>query len=217
MRLKICGITSVEQADAIASLGVDTLGFICVENSPRYIKSEQIKTITSKISSEISKVGVFVNQSIENILDIVEKAGLTGIQLHGDEPPSMCTTLRESLPDLEIIKVFRYQNSDSLAKLDDYLSVIDTILLDTYQKDMYGGTGKTFNWSELADFRPPRPWLLAGGLTPDNVLLALNTLKCDGIDVSSGVETNPGEKDLNKIKLLLEHLNSFKVPLHSSN
>lgn len=213
MRLKICGITNLEQAEAIASLGVDTLGFICVNDSPRYVKAEDIKVITSKLPSEISKVGVFVNQRVEEIVNIVTEAGLTAIQLHGDETPSVCAQLRELLPDREIIKVFRYQNQDSLAHLDDYLSLIDTILLDTYQKEVYGGTGKTFNWSELADFRPPRPWLLAGGLNSENVVLALNTLKCDGIDVSSGVESQPGEKDLNKIQQFLDHLNSVKIPL----
>lgn len=217
MRLKICGITRLEQAEAIASLGVDTLGFICVKDSPRYINPEQIKAITSKLPLQISKIGVFVNENIEEIVSIVQAGGLTGIQLHGDEPPTLCEQLRQILPEREIIKVFRYQNPDSLNNLEDYLSFIDTILLDTYQKDVYGGTGKTFNWSELADFRPIRPWLLAGGLTPENVLLALNTLKCDGIDVSSGVESHPGEKDLNKIKQLLQHLNSVKIPLHSSN
>lgn len=217
MRLKICGITNLIQAEAIASLGVDTLGFICVKDSPRYINPEEIKAITSQLPSETSKVGVFVNQSVEEIVNITKEGGLTAIQLHGDETPSFCAKLREFLPDREIIKVFRYQNSDSLANLDDYLSLVDTILLDTYQKEVYGGTGKTFNWSELADFRPSRPWLLAGGLNPENVILALNTLKCDGIDLSSGVESNPGEKDLNKIKQLLQHLNSIKIPLHSSN
>ncbi len=213
MRLKICGITNPEQAEAIASLGVDTLGFICVKNSPRYVNAKEIKAITDKLPSEMSKVGVFVNQTEEEIVNIVQEGGLTAIQLHGDEPPSVCARLRELLPDLEIIKVFRYQNRDSLARLDDYLSLIDTILLDTYQKEVYGGTGKTFNWSELVDFRPSRPWLLAGGLNSENVLLALNTLKCDGLDVSSSVESQPGEKDLNKIRQLLDHLNSVNIPL----
>jgi len=217
MRLKICGITNLEQAEAIASLGVDTLGFICVKDSPRYINAEQIKEITSKLPPEISKVGVFVNQSVDEIFNIVKEGGLTAIQLHGEETPFICSQLREMLPDREIIKVFRYQNQDSLINLDDYLSLVDTILLDTYRKEVYGGTGETFNWSELKDFRPPRPWLLAGGLNPENVLSALNTVKCDGFDVSSGVETHPGEKDLNKIKQLLEILNSIKIPLHSSN
>lgn len=211
MRLKICGITNLGQAEAIASLGVDTLGFICVKDSPRYLNPEQIKAITSKLPLQVSKVGVFVNQDRDEIINIVQQSGLTAIQLHGDEPPSICAKLRELLPDREIIKVFRYQNPDSLKNLDDYLSLIDTILLDTYRKEVYGGTGQTFNWSELEDFRPPRPWLLAGGLNPENVLLALSILKCDGIDVSSGVESHPGQKDLNKIKQLLEHLNSFKI------
>lgn len=210
MRVKICGITDLQQAISIESLGVDTLGFICVKKSPRYIQEEEIKKIIQVLSSPMSKVGVFVNEEIENIIRIVKNTGLTAIQLHGDETPSICQQLRELLPDIEIIKAFRYQNADSLSLLSEYSPFIDTILLDAFQEDIYGGTGKTLNWQELENFRPSRPWLLAGGLTPDNVMLALKTLQCDGIDLSSGVEISAGNKDLEKIKLLLNNLNQLK-------
>lgn len=210
MRVKICGITDLQQAISIESLGVDTLGFICVKQSPRYIQEEEIKKIISVLSPLTSKVGVFVNEKINNIIRIVKNTGLTAVQLHGDENPSICQQLRELFPDREIIKAFRYKNANSLNLLSDYFPFIDTILLDAFQEGIYGGTGKKLNWQELETFRPSRPWLLAGGLTPDNVIFPLKTLQCDGIDLSSGVEITPGNKDLEKIRLLLNNLNHLK-------
>lgn len=207
MRLKICGITQVQQAIAIVNLGVDTLGFICVKQTPRYIEPEQIKNILQELPPEILTVGVFVNEQIERIIEIVKQTGLTSIQLHGEETPTNCQQLKETLPNIEIIKAFRYQNQESLAHLESYLPVIDTILLDAYQAGSYGGTGKQLKWEDLTDFRPSRPWLLAGGLKPHNVLQAVNTVPCDGLDLSSGVEISPGNKDLAKIQQLCEILN----------
>jgi phosphoribosylanthranilate isomerase len=209
MRVKICGITDLEQGLAIANLGADTLGFICVEKSPRYVNNEIIKNIIQQLPKEISKIGVFVNENIDNVIKIVQETGLTGIQLHGEESPAICAQLREFLSDIEIIKAFRCQNSESLTLLNSYIPVIDTILLDAYQQGVYGGTGKTLNWLQLADFRPSRPWLLAGGINTDNVLTALETVECDGIDVSSGVEISPRNKDLEKVRLLFQKLNTL--------
>ncbi len=207
MRVKICGITDLEQGLAIANLGADTLGFICVEKSPRYVNNEIIKNIIQQLPKEISKIGVFVNENIDNVIKTVQETGLTGIQLHGEESPAICAQLREFLSDIEIIKAFRCQNSESLTLLNSYIPVINTILLDAYQQGVYGGTGKTLNWLQLADFRPSRPWLLAGGINTDNVLTALETVECDGIDVSSGVEISPKNKDLEKVRLLFQKLN----------
>lgn len=210
MRIKICGITSLKQGLAIANFGADTLGFICVQKSPRYVHNEIIKNIVQQLPNEISKVGIFVNEDINNMIKTVEETGLTAIQLHGEENPAICFQLREFLPDIEIIKAFRYQNLESLSLLKGYIPVIDTILLDAYQQGVYGGTGKTLNWLQLSEFRPSRPWLLAGGINPDNVLNALETVKCDGIDVSSGVEISPGNKDLEKVRQLFQQLNTLK-------
>ncbi|MBL1208978.1 phosphoribosylanthranilate isomerase [Geminocystis sp. GBBB08] len=207
MRIKICGITTLEQALAISNLGADTLGFVCVEKSPRYINNEIITNIIKQLPKEISKIGVFVNEKIDNIVKTVEETGLTGIQLHGGENPAICHQLREFLPDREIIKAFRYQNLEFLALLDNYLPVIDTILLDAYEEGVYGGTGKTLNWLQLADFRPHRPWLLAGGINPENVLNALKIVKCDGVDSSSWCEISAGNKDLEKVRQLFQQLN----------
>lgn len=206
MRIKICGITDSATAQAIAKEGADTLGFICVPQSPRYVPPSTISTIIQAIPEEISTVGVFVNTPVEEIITIVATTGLTGIQLHGEEKPTTCAKLREILPNIEIIKAFRVKNIESLEQIESYYPVVDTLLLDAYHPDSYGGTGKQLNWDQLINFRPPRPWLLAGGITPDNVITALNKVKCDGIDVSSGVETAPGQKDITKVSNLFQTL-----------
>lgn len=213
MRIKICGITDSATASAIANLGGDTLGFVCVPQSPRYVSSLRIAEIINSIPEEISTVGVFVNTPIAEIIEIVAKTGLTAIQLHGEETPETCVKLREILPNREIIKAFRVKNRESLANIADYYPMVDTLLLDAYQPNVYGGTGKTLNWQELADFRPPRPWLLAGGLNHDNVIEAINLTNCDGIDVSSGLELTPGQKDLTKVTDLFQVLESIKNKL----
>jgi phosphoribosylanthranilate isomerase len=206
MRIKICGITDSTTAQAIALKGADTLGFICVAQSPRYVTPTTITTIIQALPEEISTIGVFVNASPEDIATIVTTTGLTGIQLHGEETPETCAKLRELLPNREIIKVFRVRDLQSLEPIESYYPVVDTILLDTYHPDSYGGTGKQLNWHELSNFRPPRPWLLAGGITPDNVITALHQVNCDGIDISSGVEIAPGQKDLAKVSQLFQAL-----------
>jgi phosphoribosylanthranilate isomerase len=217
MRLKICGMTNAQQAIEIVNLGVDTLGFICVSQTPRYIKPREIKSIIEQLPMYVSTVGVFVNEAIKNIIEIVNQTHLTAVQLHGEETANYCQELRNALPEVEIIKAFRYQNPESLAKLDSYLPVIDTIILDPYKEGVHGGTGKQLNWQDLSDFRPSRPWLLAGGLNPENVVEALKTVPCDGIDISSGVEISPGNKDIEKVKELCQVLSGLNTQLHSYN
>lgn len=209
MRIKICGITDSATASTIANLGGDTLGFVCVPQSSRYVSILTIAEIINSIPEEISTVGVFVNTPIAEIIQIVAKTGLTAIQLHGEETLETCVKLREILPNREIIKAFRVKNRESLANIADYYPMVDTLLLDAYQPNVYGGTGKTLNWQELADFRPPRPWLLAGGLNADNVIEAINLTNCDGIDVSSGLELTPGQKDIAKVTQLFQALDKL--------
>ena len=206
MRIKICGICQPDQGQAIAALGIKTLGFICVPSSPRYVTVNQVRQILEKLPLGVETVGVFADASLETIEQVVLETGFTGIQLHGNESPEFCRAVKQALPNREIIKALRIQSAESLQKAIAYYSVIDTLLLDAYHPQQLGGTGKTLPWNDLKNFQPPCPWLLAGGLNPDNVLTALESLHPDGIDLSSGVERSPGDKDLEKVSQLLKTL-----------
>lgn len=209
MRIKICGITQPQQSLAITQLGATALGFICVPGSPRYVSIEQINLATSHIPEHIDKIGVFANSTIFEIIKVVSSSSLTGVQLHGDETPLFCQELRQVLPSIEVIKAFRVRSWEYLETTLNYTGCVDTFLLDAYHPQQLGGTGKTLDWQVLQSFRPNLPWFLAGGLTPDNVLTALNQIHPDGIDLSSGVERSPGDKDLDKVALLFSQINQL--------
>jgi phosphoribosylanthranilate isomerase len=206
MRIKICGITQPDQGQAIATLGATALGFILVPSSPRYVKIEQINAITAEVTDKIDFIGVFADEKLEIIQQIIIKTPLTSVQLHGKESPEYCERLRQLLPDKEIIKALRIKDRESLENSAIYFDSVDTLLLDAYHPQLLGGTGHTLDWQALASFSPPLPWFLAGGLNPENIGEALSQLRPNGIDVSSGVERSPGDKDLKKVALLLERL-----------
>lgn len=238
MRVKICGVTKPEQGRAIAhcrfwphnvertgarekrsTIRATALGFICVPSSPRYVSPEQILAVQEQLPSDIDRIGVFANTTVEAICEVAIKAKLNGVQLHSDESPDFCDRLRQLLPDIELIKALRIKTDSDLEKANNYLDFVDTLLLDAYHPNKLGGTGKTLKWNILKEFRPRRPWLLAGGLNPDNVVEAIAQIMSfsdvnidnnfSGIDLSSGVEIAPGDKDLAKVALLFERLASF--------
>ncbi|NEP07413.1 MAG: phosphoribosylanthranilate isomerase [Okeania sp. SIO2G4] len=218
MRVKICGITKLEQGQAIAQMGATALGFICVPTSPRYITAEKIRNIVVQLPKNIDKIGVFVNPEIDFLSEIIIQTQLTSIQLHGDESPEFCHQLRQSIPDnIEIIKAFRIKSLQDLTIVNSYDNYVDTLLLDAYHPDKLGGTGQTLDWKILKDFYPNFPWFLAGGLTPENVTVPIQQLiiesnhKFCGIDLSSGVEIAPGDKDLVKVKKLFNSLAQLRV------
>lgn len=213
LRVKICGITQPSQGRAIAQRGADALGFICVSQSPRYVAPEQIARVVADLPRDphtehpiCDRIGVFVDATPEMIQETVAIGNLTGIQLHGNESPEFCQMIHSLLPDLEIIKALRVKTPDALEAVERYESVVNTLLLDAYHPNQYGGTGKTLDWQALQTFRPTCPWFLAGGLTPVNVLNALSLLHPDGIDLSSGVEQAPGDKDLAAVDRLFTSL-----------
>jgi len=217
MRVKICGITRPEQGRSIVQLGATSLGFICVQQSPRYVKPAQIRSIVAALPGDatgrkVDRVGVFANATVDEICRVVEIGELNAVQLHGAESPQFCQQLRSVLPAIEIIKALRIRNAEALQQTCFY-SEVDTLLLDAYHPNLLGGTGKTLDWSSLQTFRPHCAWLLAGGLTPDNVLEALSLVYPDGIDLSSGVELAPGDKDLQKVAQLFEQLRSLRSRL----
>ncbi len=206
LRVKICGITRPEQGHAIASLGANALGFICVPQSPRYVDATQIQQIQQTVPAHVARVGVFMDADIDTIVRVVEVGGLTGVQLHGDELVKDCQALRDRLPQIEIIKAFRVRRIEALALAAEYAPAVDWLLLDAYHPGIGGGTGKTLDWESLHSFRPARPWFLAGGLHPDNITAALSWIQPDGIDLSSRVEIAPGNKDLTAIAQLFRTL-----------
>ncbi|MEH1818675.1 MAG: phosphoribosylanthranilate isomerase [Nostoc sp.] len=211
MRVKICGITQPQQSVAIASLGATALGFICVPTSPRYVTTSQIRAAVSELPANIDTIGVFANASISEIIQIVADSGLTGVQLHGDESASFCDQVRQALPNVEIIKALRIRSLEHLETAANYTKYVDTLLLDAYHPQQLGGTGKTLDWTMLEQFSPNCPWLLAGGLTADNIVQALNQLNPSGVDLSSGVERTPGDKDLDKVALLFQSLKNIEL------
>lgn len=219
-RVKICGITQPSQGRAIAEAGAAMLGFICAPVSPRYVTPTQIAEIVAALpiapqtgAIGCDRVGVFVNAPLATIQETVAIGHLNGVQLHGDESPDFCQTVKQALPEVEVIKALRIATAEALQVAVHYAAVVDTLLLDAYHPTLEGGTGKTLDWQTLQSFAPPVPWLLAGGLTPENVLTALQIVQPQGIDLSSGVERSPGDKELPKVIQLFQNLATWE-PAH---
>jgi phosphoribosylanthranilate isomerase len=202
MRLKICGLMQKEQCQAIAALGVHALGFIGVPESKRYLTPEQVRMLTADLPPFVARIGVFADLPLADLLALVPRLHLSGVQLHGNESPAYCQHVREQLPGYEIIKALRLRSVEQLHAIKDYAPHITAVLLDAYQPDQLGGTGQRLDWQLLANFQPPVPWILAGGLTVDNIQEAVTRLQPSGLDLSSSVERAPGDKDLEQVKQL---------------
>lgn len=198
-RIKICGITRVEDALAAEAAGAAAVGFVLYPKSPRYIEPEQIREITNRLGPFIAKVGVFVNETPETIRQICVHAGLTAVQLHGDESPEVCG----SFGTMPVVKAFRVGDGFDPAILTDF--PIQTYLLDTYvEGGCRGGTGKVFDWQIAKACNAYGRIILAGGITPANIAEAIGAAVPWGIDVSSGVESSPGVKDHDAIVALFD-------------
>ena len=193
-RIKICGITNLDDGLEAIAAGVDALGFVFVPNTPRYITPPQAKLVIKQLPPFITNVGLFVDSEIDEIEDIVNHCKLDAVQLHGNEPPEMCSYIRLQT---KIIKSFHVKNESQVLKnkIDNYR--VDAYLLDTFIKGKAGGTGQTFDW-RIAEGLGPRI-ILAGGLTPNNIGAAITQVQPYGVDVSSGIEKSPGKKDTGKI------------------
>lgn len=203
LRVKICGITQLAQGRSIASYGATDLGFICVAASPRYVSPANLQMLVPELQSQVNCIGVFADEDLETLVSITKASKFGSIQLHGQESLAYCHSLRQQLPDQEIIKAWRVRTTQDLDTIQTYSSMVDTLLLDAYHPQALGGTGHTLDWQSLLDFRPAIPWFLAGGLNPGNVSIALSQLHPHGIDLSSGVEISPGNKDLSLVQDLL--------------
>ena len=197
VRVKICGIISIEDATAAVEAGVDALGFMFYEPSPRYLTAERAGAIIRELPTHVAKVGVFVDASAQTIRHTADTAGLDTLQFHGDESPEFCSKFEQ-----HTIKAFRVKDEESLGQLPDYDT--DAWLLDSYVKGVPGGTGEKFNWNLAVEAkRLGKPILLAGGLTPENAAEAVSQVAPFGLDVSSGVEVSPGKKDAEKLTQLI--------------
>jgi phosphoribosylanthranilate isomerase len=197
-RVKICGITSVDDARMAADAGADAIGLNFYQGSPRFCPLDEAAAIAAAVPASVCKVGVFVNATSHEIRQAAATVGLELIQLHGDEPPEL---LREIRP-LPVMRAFRM--GDALPAIDDYLRachrlmcVPRMLLVDAAQQGQYGGTGKTLDWQSLDKNRAAfcgMPLVLAGGLNPANVAAAIAAVRPWGVDVASGVESSPGKK-----------------------
>ena len=208
--VKICGITTKEQAFKIAEMGVDAIGIISVEESPRYIVNKNKVDIFKNLKSffpKIKRVSVVKNCPADLIIENFRVEPIeTTLQLHGDEGIDYCQKIRKEIPDVEIWKAFRINSKKDLEKIKPYEKFVDAILLDSWNKETYGGSGQKINSAYLEDLNFCRPWWLAGGISIDWIDEILNIIKPHGLDISSSIETSPGVKDLKKTESLIKYL-----------
>lgn len=196
-KVKICGIKTLSDAKFAVDYGADAIGFVFAE-SIRKVSKEKARAIIQKLPPFVTTVGLFVNDTAENIEAICRFCGLDVIQLHGNERPGLLNKLK----GFKTIKAFRIQNEKDIIPIKKYKP--DAILLDGYSEKNMGGTGTSFDWKIVKDIRTSIPIIVAGGLTPLNVSRAIKIVKPYGVDVSSGVESSPGKKDRKLIKKFID-------------
>ena len=208
--VKICGLTTEEQALRVAKLGANAIGIISVEESPRYVSAEIKKKIFKTLESvypEIDRVSVVQNCPIDLIIkNFLGNPSETIIQLHGDEDIDYCKKIRDKIPNIGLWKAFRIKTEKDLDKIKPFEDFVDAILLDSWNKETYGGSGKKINSIYLKDLKFSKPWWLAGGISIEWIDEILANIKPDGLDISSSIEISPGLKDIKKTADLLEFL-----------
>lgn len=200
MKIKICGITNKEDALNAIALNVSALGFIFYKNSPRYVSPRKVEEFMLNIPPFINTVGVFVDSEYEEVVSITKQCRLTTIQFHGNESPELCSRFK-----LPIIKAIPVLNSDDLIKIPSYKGIANGILLDTKVENIHGGTGRTFDWGLALEAKEyDTPLILSGGINAENIASAIKLVNPYAIDLSSGVEREPGIKDYNKMRELIQ-------------
>ena len=202
VKVKICGITNLDDALAAAEFGTDMLGFNFYSKSPRYVTPNDAAKIATRLPPDVLRIGVFVNANADEIDDIADAVGLDVIQLHGDEDDNFIRVVGHST-EKPVIKAFWIDDETSI---DSVLhSDADAVLLDTAAIGEFGGTGKTFDWNLVGGNLKNKQVFLAGGLTPENVTEAISIVRPYAVDVASGVESSPGKKDAAKMKAFIEN------------
>ena len=199
-KVKVCGITRRDDALLAADLGASAVGFVFWPRSPRYVEPEQATAIVRELPPDVAPVGVFVDPTITDVQRIAGQVGLAAVQLHGDEPPTLCDGL-----SYRVLKAVPVAGDETYAAAARVPSRI-TVLLDARDPVRRGGTGRTVDWGVAAGVAARRRIFLAGGLCPENVGEALRTVRPYGIDVSSGVEARPGRKDAGRLRDFFEEV-----------
>jgi phosphoribosylanthranilate isomerase len=207
-RVKVCGITRLEDAELAIAHGAWAVGFILWEPSKRFVDPGVAAGIARQIRRKVETVGVFVNQPLDEIADRVDILGLTHVQLHGDEGPSFCSAVAQRT-GAKVIKAVRIGHAADVRDLERFHT--DFHLLDTAKDGMYGGTGATWDWSLVRNRRNQIPVILSGGLTADNVAAGIDALHPYAVDVASGVEASPGVKDPAKLEAFFAATESAHV------
>ncbi len=206
LRIKICGITREDDARLAVALGADALGLNFYPQSPRCVSIEVAARIVRELPPFVDPVALFVNEPLERAFEAARRLGpVRTVQWHGDEPEACAE------PAFRFIPAFAVRDADGLARVSRYLEMCRSlarlpaaVLLDGHAAGRYGGTGQAAPWRLLADFRPGVPLILAGGLTPENVAEAVRAVRPYGVDVASGVESEPGRKDPDKVRRFIE-------------
>ncbi|MDP2921230.1 MAG: phosphoribosylanthranilate isomerase [Candidatus Omnitrophota bacterium] len=214
IRVKFCGITSIEDRDDAVKSGADAIGLVFFKDSPRSVTIEKAVEILEDIPPFVSVVGVFVNEDMEFIEECVERLGLNAVQLHGDEDVKYCLKFKnlKFIKGVKLIKAIRVRDRESLAVIEDCPA--DAILLDAYRKDMYGGTSKGFDRSlAIIAKEYGKNLIISGGLTPDNVYEIIKEVKPYGVDVSSGIESSPGKKNLELMEQFIQEVRRIESEL----
>ncbi len=209
--IKICGITSTDQALQIAELGIDAIGIISVKESPRFVSATQKKEIFRNLERffpSIKRVSVVKNLPIKDGLkDLIDYENV--LQLHGDENLEYCKIIKRVFPKMELWKAFRVKTNQDIKKIKTFTNFIDAALLDSWNKEIYGGSGIRIRSELLEKISINKQWWLAGGISYDWVEKIIKEIQPDGLDISSSVEISPGIKDIEKINKLLKEIRNY--------
>jgi len=207
INIKICGITQVDQAAQISRLRINSIGCIIAADSPRSVTLDRAKEIFDACSSSVTKVLVCVNETSEDVHQYMKYTGAQVVQLHGEETPEYCSEIQ-----FPLIKAIPISNDVDIKQIEPYIPISIGILCDASDPKLRGGTGKTIPWEKVAELSLHcKSLILSGGISPDNIQDALRQSHCENIDVNSGVEKEPGIKDLEKINKLIRNIKEYEL------
>lgn len=202
-QVKICGLSTPETLTTAIDHGADFVGLVFYLPSPRHVEIEVAAYLANQVPGSVEVVGLFVDPDNKTLQQVLDSVPLTMIQLHGDETPERISDIKKTF-NIPVMKALPVETSEDLKAAPAYDAVADWLLFDAKGEEIPGGNGIAFDWAILKDYRGTKPWMLAGGLTPDNVAEAVKITGAHAVDVSSGVESAPGQKDPDKIRSFLK-------------